>query len=622
LNYPFSAVFGMEAAKDAIRCAVCSPGVRTVLIRGPSGTAKTVLCRSLTDLSGKRMVNIPAGADTERLFGSVDIEKFLDTGELCLEKGLLAEADGGFAFVDDINLMDERTAVAVMDAVTTGRIMTERDGISSVQAADIVLVATMNPDEREMSDHLLDRFDVCVCVSPEEGQDARKEVLSRRMAFEDSASEFRKSYSEEAEKERSEIEYASKIIPLVQVSDELRLIISELCAKVGAEGVRGDIAVLNTAKALAALDRRDTVTRSDVERAAAMCLVHRRRYDAEPPEPPEPPEDQQDEDDQEEPPDDQNDNQEEPPEPPEDRQDQEEKDQDEGTDSLSRLDDMMFEIGRQFRVIDYLGKGKAPKASGSRNGRRSECESAGAYGRQVSSRIPDGKTDDIAFGATMRAAALCQKGRERGSMRIVVEDQDLREKVRRVRNGCTVMFLVDASGSIGARRRMSAVKGAVLSMLKDSYVKRDKVGLMVFRRRTAEIILPPTRSVEYGYKLLEDIPTGGRTPLSAALVTAGEYMTSYSRSHPGERCFIVLMTDGRSNVASEEGADPNEEARRIADSMRIPGTQWIVVNTGNGFRLFDSASELAAHLEALYFDLEQLDADALAASVRSAARFG
>jgi magnesium chelatase subunit D len=181
------------------------------------------------------------------------------------------------------------------------------------------------------------------------------------------------------------------------------------------------------------------------------------------------------------------------------------------------------------------------------------------------------------------------------------------------------MFVVDASGSIGARRRMAAVKGAVLSMLKDSYVKRDRVGLMIFRKRSAEVLLPPTRSVEYGYKLLEDIPTGGRTPLSAALISAGEYMTSYSRAHPGERCFIVLMTDGRSNVASAEGEDPNKEARSIADSMSIPGTQWIVVNTGSGFRLFDSASELASHLGALYFDMEDLDADALSASVRSAA---
>ena len=180
----------------------------------------------------------------------------------------------------------------------------------------------------------------------------------------------------------------------------------------------------------------------------------------------------------------------------------------------------------------------------------------------------------------------------------------------------------DASGSIGARRRMSAVKGAVLSMLKDSYVKRDKVGLMVFRRRSAEVILPPTRSVEYGYKLLEDIPTGGRTPLAAAMISASDYMTSYSRSHPGERCYIVLMTDGRSNVPYSEGSDPNQEARDLAESLDVPGIQWIVVNTGNGFRFRDSASELASHLGALYFNLEELDADSLATSVRAAARLG
>ncbi len=625
LSYPFSAVFGMEAAKNAIRCAVCSPGIRTVLIRGPSGSAKTVLCRSLDGLSGKKSVNIPPGADVERLFGSVDMEKLLDTGEARLEKGLIAEADGGYAFVDDINLMEERVAVSVLDAVTTGIVRTERDGVSDVSAVDVVLVATMNPEEREMSDHLLDRFDICVSVAPQDEPDAKKEIASRRLAYEDSRRTFCESYESEQEKERAVVDDARKIIPLVNISDELRLIISELCDKVGAEGIRGDIAVTNTAIALAALDRRDSVTRSDVERAAAMCLVHRRRYDPEPPQ--EPPE-QEDEDDQ--PPEEQDQDQEqEPPENKDDDKDQEppeEQDQDKSQENaieLPKIDDMMFEVGRQFRVIDYLGKGKtATKPNSSRKGRRSEYECTGTSGRQVSARIPDGKTRDIAFGATMRAAALSQKGREPGPIRIVVEDSDIREKVRRARTGCTVMFLVDASGSIGARRRMSAVKGAVLSMLKDSYVKRDKVGLMVFRRRSAEVILPPTRSVEYGYKLLEDIPTGGRTPLAAAMVTASDYMTSYSRSHPGERCYIVLMTDGRSNVPYTEGADPNQEVKDLAESLDVPGIQWIVVNTGNGFRFFDSASELASHLGALYFNLEELDADALATSVRAAANLG
>ena len=620
LTYPFSAVFGMDAAKDALKCVACSRNIRTALIRGPSGTAKTVLCRSLGGLTGKAAVNIPSNVDEGRLFGSVDMGHLLDSGEVRLEKGLIAEANGGFAFVDDINLMDEKLAISLLDAVISGSIRTERDGVSDVSEVDVTLVATMNPDEREMSEHLLDRFDICVVVSAQDDAESRKEILSRRISFDDGSEGFGASYEEDQEKERASISYAEEIVPLVEISDELRLIISELCDRLGAEGIRGDIAVTNVAIALAALDRRDKVTRKDVERATAMCLVHRRKYDQPPPESP-PPE----EEDSEEPPDDGDEPDQSPPQdPPQDGEQEEHDDnreeQSETPLELPRLDDMMFEVGRQFRVIDYMGKGKAPrKQSGSRKGRRSEMECKGASGRQVSSRIPDGKTQDIALGATIRAAALSHKGQGSGDMRIEVRDSDIREKVRRVRAGCTVMFVVDASGSIGARRRMAAVKGAVLSMLKDSYVKRDRVGLMIFRRRSAEVLLPPTRSVEYGYKLLEDIPTGGRTPLSAALISAEEYMTSYSRTHPGERCFIVLMTDGRSNVASTEGADPNKEAREIADSISIPGTQWIVVNTGNGFRLFDSASELASHLDALYFDLEELDADALSASVRTAA---
>ena len=390
LSFPFSAVMGMEAAKNAIRCAICSPGIRTVLIRGPSGSAKTVLCRSMDGLTGKRTVNIPAGADMERLFGSVDMERLLDTGEARLEKGLLAEADGGYAFVDDINLMDERASIAVLDAVLTGTVRTERDGVSDTSAIDVVLVATMNPEEREASDHLLDRFDICVSVLPEESGEASREIVARRIAFEDSRRGFCSSYDEEQRDERARIEDARKIVPLVTVSDELRLIISELCAKVGAEGIRGDIAVTNTAIALAALDRRDSVTRSDVERAAAMCLVHRRRYEPEPPqEPPEPdeddrPEDRQDEkkDDREPPQDDQEDRQDDPPE-----KEDEEKDQGRGMD-LPKMDDMMFEVGRQFKVIDYLGKGKAAKVSGnSRKGRRSEYECTGTSGRQCIDRI-------------------------------------------------------------------------------------------------------------------------------------------------------------------------------------------------------------------------------------------
>ena len=283
------------------------------------------------------------------------------------------------------------------------------------------------------------------------------------------------------------------------------------------------------------------------------------------------------------------------------------------------LDDMVFEIGDQFRVIDYLEdrRRKVSKTS-AKKGRRMMVESSDSSGRYARSRIPSDKTHDIAFDATVRAAAPYQKSRDHNDMAINIQKQDVREKVREMRAGCTILFLVDASGSLGVRKRMAAVKGAVLSMLRDSYVKRDRIGMMAFRRDSAELVLPPTRSVEYSYRKLEEMPTGGKTPLSEALVTVNEYMTSYSRSHVGEMCYIVVITDGRANVPLQEGANANEEVLKLAEDMAIPQVKWIIIDASAGFMRFDNAERLAMALEGTYFRLEDLNADRLAESVRAA----
>ncbi len=196
-----------------------------------------------------------------------------------------------------------------------------------------------------------------------------------------------------------------------------------------------------------------------------------------------------------------------------------------------------------------------------------------------------------------------------------IEESDIREKVRERRSGCTLMFLVDASGSLGARRRMATVKGAVLSMLRDSYVKRDRIGLAAFRRDGMEVILPPTRSVEYAYRCLSELPTGGKTPLGAALISVTEYMSAYRRSHPGEMCYVVLITDGRANVPVY-GGDANREAKSIAEGISEPGLGWIVIDAGTGFADYGDARNLSESLCARYFKLENMDAEMFAAGVR------
>jgi magnesium chelatase subunit D len=283
------------------------------------------------------------------------------------------------------------------------------------------------------------------------------------------------------------------------------------------------------------------------------------------------------------------------------------------------LEDMMFRIGEQFRIIDYMDSGpERLNVTNSRKGKRKVTESADGTGRYARARMPSDRTYDFALDATIRAAAPYQKSRDKNGMAIAIESQDMREKVRERRSGSTILFLVDASGSLGVRKRMEAVKGAMLSMLRDSYVKRDKIGMMVFRRSSAELVIPPTKSVEYSYRMLEELPTGGKTPLAEALERAASFMGTYARSHSGEKCHIVVLTDGRANVPISKGADANEEVLKLAESISVPNVKWIVIDASSGYIRFDNARKLAEKLEGTYLSIEDLNADKLANSVRAA----
>lgn len=626
---PFSAVYGMDDSKRAILCSVVNPRIRTVLIRGGAGSAKTVLSRAAGALTGKKVVNIPLNVTEEQLFGGMDIDATIREGRPVVQKGILSRADGNILYVDDVNLLDSRVLASLMDCVLSGRVVLEREGVSGEYSCDTTLIATMNPQDSDISSHLLDRFDLCAYSSFPEDVDERREILKRNMDHQHDPKGFMELFADDEEKVRTDVDTAKKILPLVTMSDELMGVAVELTSRVAADGFRGDIAMVNTAMTLAALNGRDEVMRKDVEEAAMICLAHRRNYSPEPPpqhpeppEPPEPPEDDDRDDDRDDNNDDNNDDMMDQPPPQSDNQDdREEPPEPPDQDFQDMLDEMMFEIGEQFRVIDYLDDGRrVVRRTSSRKGRRAMVESSDTTGRYARSRQVDDRPRDIAFDATIRAAAPYQKSRDKGDLSISIKSQDIRQKVRERRSGCTILFLVDASGSLGVRKRMSAVKGAVLSMLRDSYVKRDRIGMMAFRRDSAELILPPTRSVEYSYRKLEELPTGGKTPLGEALITVNEFMTSYSRSHQGEMCYIVLITDGRANVPVSAGVDANEEARKLAADMAIPQVGWIVVDASSGFVRFDNAERLAMELGGTYFRLEDLNADRLAESVRAAIR--
>ncbi len=618
--FPFTAVLGMDDAKRAMQCILVNPNLKTVMIRGGQGTAKTVLARSIGHISGKSIINIPVNISEEQLFGGMDIDETIRTGKVCMQPGLLSKADGNILYVDDVNLMDQRILMTLLNSVLDGRVVVEREGVSAEYCVDTVLIATMNPSDSDVSSHILDRFDLCAYASFPDEEDKRAEILRRNADFQKDPAGFIEKFREEEDTLKANLDRSKKILPLVTMTDDLIGVSVELTVKVLADGHRGDIAMINTAKALAALNGRDEVMKKDVEEAAMLCLAHRRNYTQEqpqePPRPEEPEEDDQEPQENEEQQQEQQ-QQEQEPESNEDHNQEPPPDMD----FQQLLDDMVFEIGDQFRVIDYLndGRRKVSKTS-AKKGRRMMVESSNSSGRYARSRIPSDRTHDIAFDATVRAAAPYQRSRDHSGLAINIQKQDVREKVREMRAGCTILFLVDASGSLGVRKRMSAVKGAVLSMLRDSYVKRDRIGMMAFRRDSAELVLPPTRSVEYSYRKLEEMPTGGKTPLSEALVTVNEYMTSYSRSHVGEMCYIVLITDGRANVPLQEGINANDEVLKLAEDMAIPQVRWVVIDASAGFIRFDNAEKLAQALGGTYFRLEDLNADRLAESVRAVIR--
>lgn len=624
-GYPFSAVLGMECTKKAIVCMMVNPMIKCVLIKGRSGTAKTTIARSTAGMTDKTTVNIPLNSTEEQIFGGMDMETAINEGVVRMQKGLLSRADGNIAYIDDINLLDEKVIVNILDSVISGRVAVENGSVSDSYLLHTTLIATMNPENPPLSPHILDRFDICIEVSAMSGSEDKMEIVRRNMDYERDPESFRASFSEDEDLLRVSIDNARALLLSVTISDGLLSIVSELCQDVGAEGYRGDISTVNVARAFAAINGRKEVMKKDVEEAAALCLAHRSNSAPDPPSMNDEAEEEQSqgEDETEDGPSSQNRDDEmdsskkEDPFPIGSPNDREKDDRDSTGGESPDPSETVFNADRQFRVIDYLqSRERSPSKTKSRKGRRMLMESSDMTGRYTRSRIVD-SPHDIAFDATIMAAAPYQMTRRSDGLAFIIEKQDLREKIRKRHSGCTLLFLVDASGSLGVRKRMTAVKGAILSMLRESYVKRDRVGMMAFRRDSSEMILPPTRSVEYSYRKLEELPTGGKTPLSEALVSVRAYMESYSRSHPGEQCFIILITDGRANVSIREGNDANEEAMNLAEKMSIPGVKWIVVDAGAGYFHFDNAEKLAEKLSAKYFRLDDLNADRLAEGVRA-----
>ncbi|MGW8635516.1 putative cobaltochelatase [Streptomyces sp. NPDC055793] len=668
--FPFTAVVGQDDLRLALLLNAVSPAVGGVLVRGEKGTAKSTAVRALSALlpavavvpgcrfscspaspdpgcpdgphepgtateRPSRMVELPVGASEDRLVGALDIERALAEGVKAFEPGLLADAHRGILYVDEVNLLHDHLVDLLLDAAAMGASYVEREGVSVRHASKFLLVGTMNPEEGELRPQLLDRFGLTVEVSASREPDQRVEVVRRRLAHDDDPAGFVARWADEEAAVRARIVAARELLPSVALGDAALRQIAATCAAFEVDGMRADIVMARTATALAAWAGRTDVLAEDVRQAALLALPHRRRrnpFDA-----PGLDEDKLDE------------TLEEFGDPGEDDPDPD-PDPDPGPDGPGGGGGRPPEEGPQGGADDAgvppeAGTGDEPGAApaGGGAGERSAVRAAepfrtkalsvpglgeGAagrrsrarteHGRTTGARRPRGALTKLHLAATVQAAAPHQRERGRAGRGLVVRRDDLRQATREGREGNLVLFVVDASGSMAARQRMSAVKGAVLSLLLDAYQRRDKVGLVTFRGSAADVALPPTSSVDAAAARLESLPTGGRTPLAAGLLKAHEVLRVERLRDPARRALVVVVTDGRATG----GVEPVALAGRAARLFAAEGTASVVVDCETGPIRLGLAGRLAGELGGTAVTLDELRADSIAGLVKDVRETG
>jgi magnesium chelatase subunit D len=663
--------------KRALMLNAVYPQIGGVLIRGERGTAKSTAARALAALLPEievvadcpfgcdpdrpntwctecceraqnggqlprarrrtRFVDLPVSATEDRVLGTLDIELAIQKGERHFEPGVLAATNRGVLYVDEVNLLDDHVVDLLLDAAAMGVNVVEREGISFSHPSRFILIGTMNPEEGDLRPQLVDRFALCVDIQTIRDPEARMLIMERNLAYESDPEGFCAAWAPKEEALSEEITRARDLLPRVRHTRSDLATIATVMSELGVDGHRPDLVVLKAARAHAAYNGRATLTERDILLAAELALPHRlKRHpleqreitlgdlserllearaqnsdagegadDAESVEIASKKKDVAAEDSDEDP-------------------------SSQGTKPMRTPGPQDVpqwpSEGRWWEGGEHInpGEGFTParletpldRLTRSGGGRRSQTRTDRKRGRYIQTRPSPDDPSDLAFDATLRAAAPHQRQRaEEGGPALVLRPDDYRRKVRVTRAANLVLFVVDASWSMAVSERMEATKGAVLSLLTDAYQRRDRVGLVVFQKNDALLVLPPTNSVELAQRALADIPVGGKTPLSAGLQTAYEVITREVRQHPDLMPLMVLLTDGAGNV-STTNRPPQQEAYLVAEMFPQANIRSIVINMEN--QAFDQglAQALATHLDAPCYTLDELKAEVLLQTVR------
>ena len=673
--YPFTAIVGQEEMKLALILNVIDSSIGSVLIMGHRGTGKSTAVRGLAELlpemwvvqactyrcdptdkrslcadceaklvsglklqrqrTSVRVIDLPLGATEDRVCGTIDIERALNDGTKTFEPGLLARANRGFLYIDEVNLLEDHLVDLLLDVAVTGRNKVERESISIEHPSRFVLIGSGNPEEGELRPQLLDRFGLYVEVKTENDSAQRVAIIEKRDAFERNPEEFRRASGNDQMQLRRKITDARKTFVHVKVERKLLRQIAALCSELRVDGHRGELTIMRAARVLAAFNGRKAVGEQDVRRVAIMSLRHRLPRDAL--------EDagssvrieqaleklfsekslarlatRNDDDGDGSPDDPSNDGSQgkkthvnRPPSP---------QGQNGSRSEASHPAPQTVDVELPDFLRNSHSKVGQSQKSGSRrrkvgHGRSSYNSQRGRYAQAVSFRSAGAK---IAFDATLRALLSLEPrfGRlttPQAQSPTLIPSDALRFKQFTRKNGSFFVFVIDASGSM-ALNRINLAKGALLRLLQQSYLNRDSVAIVGFRGTSAEVLLPPSRSMMRARRVLDRLTIGGGTPLSAGLACAIELARRAPTQSSGE-IVLLLFTDGHANVPLQANGMKDramrrrlieDEVKRLGSQMRKTGIDSVVINTPNTFTQNGDALVLAELLGARYLQVRRV----------------
>ncbi|OTF01729.1 VWA domain-containing protein [Halorubrum sp. SD683] len=601
VSYPFTGIVDQRAMKRALLINAVNPDVSGVLLRGERGTAKSTAVRALAavlpeiavvadcpygcppadpdrmcsdcqqrhaagdDLPVERrrmrVVDLPLNASEDRVVGSIDLQRAVESGEATFEPGILADANRNVLYVDEVNLLDDHIVDVLLDAAAMGENIVEREGVSFRHPSEFVLVGTMNPEEGDLRPQLLDRFDIVVDVGASDDPGERVEIAERREAFDADPEAFRAAYADEQRALRERLRAARERLGGVEMAEDRQRDASYEALRQRAHGMRADIAVSRIARAIAALDGEDEVTESSVAEAQYFAFPHRvegvaemtfgeaalstgNDGDAE-----------EGEDDD---------------------------DESEGDDSADQQGGgIPIAEGEASYTVDRTAiDPEKDRTMRSALARRTPSRVDVRSGRYVRSRIRE-DVDDVAIDATLRAAAPHQRQRGREGDELVIEPRDLRQKLRERTARALVVFVVDASGSVMSGRQMMETKRGLLSLIEDAYRARNRVAVVVFRGEGAFTLVEPTRNHRQARDAVSGLTVGGNTPLAHGLVEAYQLVQREQRRDQELYPLVVVLSDGQSNVEYREDGDAKEDTFRAAAMFDDDDIPSVFVDTGH-----------------------------------------